>query len=103
MNRPTRHGFGLTLLATVITFVICASVSRAQQGGDILGIENISQISLLLPTFDGPSFGVGLVELSAQDNNGTNTTQLNIQTLGLDVGTYTVSVIKISDGSTVVL
>ena len=73
------------------------------QGVDIQGTESLQLDIALVPTTNAPPGASGQASLGVDDQNGTNTTVLTVESLGLTPGTYTVSVTRKSDGSTIVL
>ncbi len=73
------------------------------QGGSIQGNETLDAHIMLVATNNAPSGASGLAELKAYNNNGTTTATLDIKTVGLDAGDYTLSAVLKSDGSTVTL
>ncbi|MEY2429161.1 MAG: hypothetical protein QOJ40_2046 [Verrucomicrobiota bacterium] len=73
------------------------------QGGNIDGSETLIAQIVLVPTNNASATANGEAKLESDNENGTVTATLEIKTQGLDAGDYTLSVVKISDGSSVTL
>jgi hypothetical protein len=72
-----------------------------QQGGNIDGTETLlATITLAAPT-NAPSSATGTATLVSDNEDGTVTATLTIDTQGLIAGDYTLSVVKKSDASSV--
>lgn len=72
-------------------------------GGPIQGTETLEAKIVMSPTANAPAGASGLAELEAEDENGVQTAKLSVETQGLSPGDYTLSIVKISDGSSVTL
>jgi hypothetical protein len=73
------------------------------QGGLIQGSEQLHANIVLVATNNAPAGASGDAKLEAEDDEGTQKTQLSVETQGLAPGDYTASIVKKSDGSTVTL
>ena len=73
------------------------------QGGQIDGSESLDAKVVLVATTNAPTGASGCAKLEVQDENGAVTATLEVKTKGLNAGDYTLSVVKKSDGSSVVL
>jgi len=72
-------------------------------GGSIDGSEALDARIILVPTNGAPANAIGKAHLESDNENGTQTAKLSLKVRGLDAGDYTLSLTKISDGSSVVL
>jgi hypothetical protein len=100
------------LINTAFVFLFCTTLSlvtivcaedEEQPGGDIQGTEQLHQQVVLTATTNAPAGATGKAELEAENEDGTNTATLAVEVEGLQMGTYTISVTRKSDGGTVVL
>jgi len=71
------------------------------QGGDIDGSETLWATIVLSPTNDAPADAGGVARLISANVDGMVISSLSLCVTGLDVGTYDLSVIRKSDGSSV--
>ena len=74
-----------------------------EPGGDIQGTEQLDQRAVLAPTVDAPPGASGTADLSVNDENGTTTSALDLQIVGLPPGTYTATVTLKSTGASILL
>jgi hypothetical protein len=96
--------FGAALAVAGGFFLLTAA--RADDdvpGGDIAGSEELRLHVILNPTTNAPPGATGRIELEAENEDGVVTATLKVETQGLDVATYTVSITTKSDGSSIVL
>ena len=92
------------LFATALTLTTAAfAEDDNEQGGDIHGSEELHQTIILTATTNAPAGATGKAELEAENEDGVVAAILQIETQGLLAGTYTVSVTKESDASSVTL
>ena len=92
------------LFATALTLTTAAfAEDDNEQGGDIQGSEELHQEIVLTATTNAPAGTTGKAELEAENEDGVVAAILQIETQGLLAGTYTVSVTKESDASSVTL
>ena len=92
------------LFATALTLTTAAfAEDDNEQGGDIQGSEELHQTIILTATTNAPAGTTGKAELEAENEDGVVAAILQIETQGLLAGTYTVSVTKESDASSVTL
>src|ERR1041384_1577406 len=99
--------------ALLFAVLLCGALSLApvvradndddEPGGNIEGMEEFHATILLSATTNAPPGAEGKAKLEAEDEDGTNTASLAVEAEGLSPGTYTVSIVKKSDGSTVSL
>src|SRR5262245_2939489 len=73
------------------------------QDGDIEGHETLDAHIVLTATSNAPHGARGVADLQADNEEGAELAVLEVQTRGLIPGDYTVSAIRKSDGSAVVL
>ena len=81
----------------------CTNEDDEAQGGQIDGSETLIATIALTPTTNAPAGAGGMAILISDNEDGISTNQCSITTTGLVAGVYTLSVVKKSDGSTVVL
>src|SRR6266850_2121 len=81
----------------------CNDQDDNDHGGDIDGNETLEATIVLTATADAPAGAVGLAKLESDNQDGTVTAKLSIETQGLAAGDYTLSAVKKSDGSSVTL
>jgi hypothetical protein len=103
---------GKHLINTAFAFLFCTTLSlvtivcaddKDQPGGDIQGTERLRQTILLTATTNAPFGATGMAELEAENEDGTNTATLVVEVEGLQADTYSISVVRKSDGATVQL
>src|SRR5262245_35242446 len=70
---------------------------------DIDGDESLKAKITLEPTTNAAGGASGIAKLEAENEDGVTTVELEVKTTGLPAGTYTLSAVRISDGSTVAL
>jgi len=96
----------VSLLASAISLSLGLSAVRADddvEGGGIEGSESLDMDAAMTPTAAAPAGSSIQVSLEAEDDNGTNSATLKLETQGLLAGIYSVSVALKSDGSTVAI
>lgn len=71
------------------------------QGGEIEGSETLTATIVLVATNDAPSDAGGVAKLISANHCGMVISALSLCVTGLDAGTYDLSVVRKSDGSTV--
>src|SRR5437879_3477611 len=71
------------------------------QGGHIDGSETLVATVELMGSADAPEGAGGFAKLISENEDGTVQSSLRMVITGLDAGTYTISVVLKSDGSTV--
>lgn len=97
----------LTMLSVVC--ILAAGLTTAtfaddgEEDGDIQGIEQLHEEVVLTATTDAPAGATGKAEFDGEDDNGTNSATLQVETEGLADGTYTVSVTDNTGTNTYVL
>ncbi len=72
-------------------------------GCGIAGSEHLNARTLLTATSNAPTGAFGAARIDGDDQQGVNTAELLIGTVGLTAGTYTVSITSATDGSVSVL
>ena len=70
---------------------------------DIQGNEVMDAVVCLNPTDFAPAGAKGVCKIESENNDGVETAELECKTAGLDLGDYTLSVNRLSDGSNVFL
>src|SRR5712671_978413 len=86
--------------AVTVCFTLCAvglaradgSADDGEQGGAIEGTEHLDQVVILMATNNAPFGATGQAELQVDNEDGTTTATLEVEVLGLNPGTYSVSV-----------
>ena len=97
----------LTLLAAVS--VLAAGLTSAafaddgEDDDDIQGMEQLHLEVVLIATTNAPAGATGEAEFEGENDHGTNSATLEVETEGLAVGTYTVSVTDNTGTNTYVL
>lgn len=71
----------------------------ADDGSEIIGTETFEAKVILTGTTNAPDAS-GRAEIESENDNGTVTGQMQVETSGLVAGDYQVNVVKTSDGST---
>ena len=92
-----------SLFCAVLSLTTVAIADDDEPGGDIEGMEQLHETIVLTATTNAPPGATAKAKLEAEDEDGTNTATLAVEAEGLLPSTYTVSVTKKSDGSTVPL
>ncbi len=77
--------------------------SQGTNDCDIHGLEVMDAYVVLTPTSNAPAGASGVVKIDSSDDDGDETASLNLTAIGLDPGTYTLSVTLQSTGSNVVI
>jgi len=103
MRRNTLQIWVVVLACTSLLTAMAIADDDNEPGGDIQGTEQLDQEIVLTATTNAPAGATGQAELEAEDEDGTTTATLDVETKGLAAGTYTVSITKKSDGSTIIL
>jgi hypothetical protein len=73
------------------------------QDGQIDGSETLVATIMLVPTNNAPADASGVAKLISDNEDGVITSSFSLTTAGLSADVYTLSVVKISDGSVVTL
>ncbi|HUK83266.1 MAG TPA: hypothetical protein VLZ12_11625 [Verrucomicrobiae bacterium] len=94
-------GLATALFAALFCAVLAVADDEDQPGGDIQGAEQLHQTILLTATTNAPTGAAGKANLDAENEDGTNTATLVVEVEGLLPDTYTISVSRKTDGSTV--
>jgi hypothetical protein len=81
----------------------CTNDDEGPQGGQIDGSETLIATVVLVPTTNAPAGASGVANLVSDNEEGISSNQCSITTTGLVSGVYTLSIVKKSDSSTVVL
>src|SRR5262245_48451598 len=79
-----------SILAGGVALVLFAN--EGEDDDNIQGTEQFHQEIVLTATTNAPAGATGEAEFEAENDHGTNSASLNIETEGLADGTYTVSV-----------
>jgi len=77
--------------------------NQCEHGGHVSGQERLCQEVPFTLTADAPADAKGFAVLKAQNEEGTNSAKLKIETIGLVAGTYTVTTTSLSTGTQTVL
>src|SRR5437763_65269 len=70
---------------------------------DIQGSEDFEAKVTLVATTNAPAGATGCAKIESEDDDGAMTANFELKLIGLNPGNYILSVVKASDGSTVVL
>jgi hypothetical protein len=81
----------------------CSNEDEGPQGGQIEGSETLIATVALTPTTNAPAGAGGMASLVSANENGISTNKCSITTTGLVAGVYTVTVVRKSNGTNVVL
>ena len=104
---PFPDGFDVMDVASVqvadANGVVLLAGDASVRGGEVEGSEDLHQKVELVPTADAPVGSGGRAAIIAANEEGVTTATLRVKTHGLDVGTDTVSVTSLADGSVTVL
>ncbi len=77
--------------------------SQGTNDCDIHGLEVMDAYVVLTPASNAPAGASGVVKIDSDDEDGDEAASLNLTAIGLDPGTYTLSVTLQSTGSNVVV
>ena len=106
MKLSTRYFWRLLFAGSCSVLLAFATGARAddnEQGGSIEGTESLDVEIMMTPTAAAPPGSSIQLSLESEDDDGTTSATLNLETTLLPAATYSVSATLKSNGSTVAL
>ena len=106
MNSCTRRlftHFFAALCGLSLVLPLAARADDNEQGGSIEGTESLDVEMTMTPTAAAPAGSAIQLSLETEDDEGTTSATLQLETTGLPAGTYFVNVTLKSTGGTVAL